>query len=194
MPASSRPSPFPRPCEPLRAPLDELVACLAQLEETDPRAHAALAALEDLGPAAIAPLVASFHRCAGADLRARYAEALLRCQAPKHDRVLEAFVRMLEDDPVRGASYLSEQGDRRAVPDLSRALDRAALVPEKDVDWFSNEDVVALASAILRLGGKLMAGQQAKLDEVLRRRDACWEAGLPFEDEDEDGEEEDSEP
>jgi hypothetical protein len=184
MPASSRASPFPRPCEPLRAPVAELVACLAQLEETDPRAHAALAALEDLGPAAVAPLVAAFHRCAGADLRARHAEALLRCQAPGHDRVLEAFVRMLEDDPVRGASYLSEQGDRRALPDLSRALDRAALVPETDVDWFSNEDVVALASAIVRLGGELTVGQQAKLDEVLQRRDACWEAGLPFEDDD----------
>jgi hypothetical protein len=157
----------------LTGAIPALVRCLEKLETLDPLAHAALDALRAMGAAAVGALLAAFDRCTGAELRARLAEALARTGVTD-DRILRAFVRLLDDCATCGAGYLAEYGDRRALPELARALDRAALVPEATFRWTSNDDVVVLASAIEWLGGKLSKRQHAKLAEVLRLRDERW--------------------
>jgi hypothetical protein len=153
-----------------------LVRCVDALADPHPLRHAAMAALARLGSESVHALLASFDRCGTIEERARTAEALSRTTV-EDDRIRGAFVRMLEDDPVNGARYLAERGEWRAVPDLSRAVDRLALEPVADCGICAGEDLRAIAAAIRVLGGTLTKAQQARIDDVLERGDALW---IPF--------------
>lgn len=154
-----------------------LVRCLERLPEFHPLHEAARTALARLGAPAAEALLAAFDRCRKADVRLRIADALSRI-ALDDDRIRGALLRLVEDDPMTGARHLAERGDWRAVPELTRALDRLLLSPIGDCDVCSGEHLGAIAAAITALGGRPSHEQQARIDEVVERGDAHW---IPFE-------------
>jgi hypothetical protein len=158
----------------LTGAIPALVHCLEQLrDDDDPLACAARDALRSMGPAPVDPLLEAFERWTSPELRLRFAGALLDTRV-RNDRIFNALVQLLEDDPCVGPEYLAEYADRDALPVLSQALDRAVLEHLEPFDIFTNEDVCVLAAQISKLGGVISASQQAKLDEVRRRREAAW--------------------
>ncbi len=159
--------------------LPELARCLEPLPELDPRARASVRALERRRAEALDELLQEFARCDHQDARADVAGLLARSGA-RDDRVLAAFTRTLEEDPVNGACRLIEYGDARAVPALAQALDRITPTYTDEHDPLLGEDVVALASGIRALGGALSDPQQAKLEVVLKWRDEQWSSGALF--------------
>jgi hypothetical protein len=157
-----------------------LVRCIELLDDVDPLRLAALAAVARLGPVALEALLSSFEQCSTTEARARIAEALSRT-AVEDDRLRSAFTRMLEDDPEHGAHYLADHGDWRAVPDLSRAVDRLSVAPAGNCDCAicTREQLMDIASAIHALGGALSEEQAGKIDQVTKRAEALW---TPFKD------------
>jgi hypothetical protein len=162
----------------LTSAIPALVRCLERLPEPHPLRDAAVAAIARLGTPAVDAVLAWFDRGSTPEARARAAVAL-SAMGVEDDRIRAAFVRMLEDDPVRGAQCLAGRGEWRAVADLGRALDRFLRDPIGDCDVCSSEHLVAIASAIAVLGGTLSVEQRAKMDAVLKRAEAMW---IRFED------------
>ncbi len=154
-----------------------LVHCLEVLPDVHPLAHAALVALARLGMDAVDALLAALHAAPDPEARAGIAEALLRTNVVD-DRIRAAFVRVLDDDPAKGAGYLAEYGDARAIPDLARALE-SDLAAAADCPICASEHGIAIASAIRRLGGTLSEAQRAKVDLLLERQERLWESLEP---------------
>lgn len=153
----------------LAGTLPALVSCVLHPDLADDLWEAALSALNAIGAPAVGPLLAAFQAHSGSDARASLADALLATEV-NDERILTAFLQLLDQDPARGASRLAEYGDRRALPALVEALDRAELDPLGGRDFLASEDVLNLAGAIEALGGALDEGQRAKEQRVLRRR------------------------
>lgn len=150
-----------------------LVACVLRADLADDLWEAALTALGAIGAPAVEPLLVAFDAHPDPDARANLADALLATQATG-ERIVTALLRLLDDDAAEGASKLAGYGDRRALPALVEALDRAELDPVGDRDFLANEDVLNLAGAIEALGGTLTQAQRAKEQRVLRRRERVF--------------------
>jgi hypothetical protein len=150
-----------------------LVQCLTALPDVHPLLHAARVALARLREDAVDALVAAFHAAPTREARARIAEVLLRAQVVD-DRIRAALVRMLDDDATNGARGLAEYGDARALPDLARALDPAALEKAADCAICASESAVSIARAIRALGGTLTDAQAADVDRLLERQRGLW--------------------
>lgn len=147
-----------------------LASCVLRVDEEDELWKAAMVAIRDIGPPAVDPLLAAFDACLDVEGRARVADALLETGAAD-DRLLGAFLELLDDDPVEGADRLARYRDPRALPALAEALDRAELDdPAAGRDFLANEDVLVLATAIETVGGTLTAAQRAKARRVRHRR------------------------
>lgn len=151
----------------LTGAIPALVSCLERLSEYDPVANAALRALGGMKADATGPLLAAFGRCTTPEGRAWIGRALLG--APQDERVRAAFVSMLADDPVSGAGYLSEHGDRAALPHLSATLDRLELAGVGADELRRCEEIVAVAQAIRTLRGAFTASQRAKFEHAWAR-------------------------
>ena len=135
--------------------------------------EAALNALRAIGAPAVEPLLAAFDAHSDIFARSSIADALVATGATD-ERVLNALLRLLDDDTVQGADKLAQYGDRSVLPALVEALDRAELDPAGDRDFLANEDVLNLAGAIQSLGGTLTETQRAKEQAVLRRREGVF--------------------
>ena len=92
---------------------------------------------------------------------------------------------MLADDPVRGAGYLTEHGDRGALPHLSATLDRLELAPGED-ELQRCEEIIAVAQAIrtgvaeVKIDGILNAGNASipvKVAKTVELQRATGSAG-----------------
>lgn len=129
-------------------------------------------------PNTVGALLVEFDRCATAEDRARVG-AKLATTGVRDARIRAAFVRMLDDDPLNGSAYLSAYGDRTAVVDLSRALDRLLAAPLADCDVCAAEHVMAVATAIGTLGGTPSDDQFARVMAVLDRAAEHW---IPLDD------------
>ncbi len=124
-------------------------------------------ALGELRAEAMSPLLAAFGRRTTPEGRAWIRRPLLG--ALRDERVRAAFVTMLADDPVSGAGYLAEHGDRRALPQLYATLDRLDLpAPGKD-ELRRCEEIIAVAQAIRALRGAFTAAQRAKFERAWAR-------------------------
>jgi hypothetical protein len=150
-----------------------LVSCVLQADVGDELWEAALIALRGIGAPAVEPLLAAFDAHSDLVARASIADALLATRATD-EGILNAFLRLFDDDTVEGADKLAQYGDRRALPALVEALDRAELDPVGNRDFLANEDVLNLAGAIEALGGTLTETQRAKEQRVLRRRERLF--------------------
>lgn len=149
-----------------------LVSCVLRADADD-LWEEALVALSCIGAPAVEALLAAFEAHFDSDARANLAEALLATEA-NDERILTAFLRLLDDDTEKGAAKLGQYGDPRALPALVEALDRAELDPLGNRDFLANEDVLNLAGAIEALGGSLTQGQRAKVQRVLRHRERLF--------------------
>jgi hypothetical protein len=145
----------------LAGALPALVSCVGRgADLADDLWEAALSALYAIGAPAIDALLVAFEAHSDSDARASLADALLAMDVTD-DRILTAFLQLLDEDAATGASKLAEYGDPRALPALVEALDRAELAPLDSRDDFPNEDVLNLAGAIKALGGTLNEVQRA---------------------------------
>ena len=157
----------------LAGTVPSLVSCLLQADVGDALWEAALNAIRAIGAPAVEPLLAAFDAHSDIFARSSIADALLATGATD-ERVLNALLRLLDDDTAQGADKLAQYGDRSALPALVEALDRAELDPAGDRDFLANEDVLNLAGAIESLGGTLTETQRAKEQAVLRRREGVF--------------------
>jgi hypothetical protein len=121
-------------------------------------------ALEPLGKRLIEPILLRLPTAVG-EYRIELWRFLGRCGA-RDPRVLDQLLLALNERPDEGALALSEYGDPAALPYLGEALDRYKLGP---ADRLPHDDftVFELREAILELGGKLTAAQQAKYERAL---------------------------
>ena len=157
----------------LAGTVPSLVSCLLQADVGDALWEAALNAIRAIGAPAVEPLLAAFDAHSDIFARSSIADALLATGATD-ERVLNALLRLLDDDTAQGADKLAQYGDHRVLPALVKALDRAELDPAGDRDFLANEDVLNLAGAIQSLGGTLTETQRAKEQAVLRRREGVF--------------------
>jgi hypothetical protein len=151
----------------LAGAIPALVRCVEHLDTIDPLADSALGALQAFGADAAPALLDAMERRPTPDARQRLASALVQTGV-KGDRVLQALVSGIDVCAVCAADDLQTYGDARAVPALSRALDRAEPGADDGAGPAADEDVVALGAAILSLGGMLSSSQADKLDTALR--------------------------
>ena len=145
-----------------------LVGCLERLSEYDSVAHAALRALESMREEATPALLDAFGRCAAPEDRARIATALARVGA-RGERVRDAYLSMLEEDPRSAAGFLAEHGDRDALPRLLAVLDRLEPGAADAGELERLETIVAVGQAIRSLRGSFTRAQREKLDRAWSR-------------------------
>jgi hypothetical protein len=158
-----------------------LVHCLEHVHEDDPLLYSARKALEGMGNEPADALLDAFHRWTSPEIRLRLAGALLDTRV-RNELIFDALVQLLDDDPWVGPEYVQEYGGPDALKVVSDALDRAVLAQREPINIFTNEDICALARAVRKLGGSVSPSQQAKLDEVLLRRQTApvpWDADRP---------------
>ena len=135
----------------------------------------AVLALSCIGAPAVEGLLLAFEARRRVETRNDLARALLATEV-KDDRILEALIRLLDEDVEEGASRLAEYGDPRALPALGAALDRERVDPAGRTDILANAPILDLADAIEWLGGTLTTAQRAKKDRALGSRDRLFEA------------------
>ena len=128
--------------------------------------------------ASVDALLAAFARCRTPEGRARVGAALATAGV-NDDRIRAALVGMLEDDPLNGAAYLSALGDRRALGDLSRTVDRLVASPIGDCEICQAEHLIAVATAVKVLGGALSDAQLERIERVAERAAERW---IPLDD------------
>jgi hypothetical protein len=139
-----------------------------------PVGETVLSALARLGTAGAAALLGMHERCDAED-RGRIVEALARSEA-RDERIRRLLLRILDEDPARGARLLARRGDWRAVPDLLRAFDTLARRPVADCDLCAADDLSAIGSAVLALGGRLSRDRSSRIDEAFERSEPMWTA------------------
>lgn len=116
-------------------------------------------------------------------VRRRLGELLANARV-RDERIRLALLNLLVEDPVAGAAWLAEYGDRTVIPHLLRAFDKTRLdaaasrASARDDSGEPHEDAYAIASAVSFLGGALSSAQRAKLEEAIRRRDDAFAALL----------------
>jgi hypothetical protein len=116
--------------------------------------------LAKIGPAVLEPALRARDATDEPEMRSQLATILAELGV-RDERIYQALLEQLEDEPGLGAGSLQEYGDERAVEPLSAMLDELdANDPEEHVD------VVECAAAIESLGGTLTPGQKAKAAEV----------------------------
>ncbi len=153
-----------------------LIRCVERLPCGDRLSTAALGSIMWIGPAALEPALTAFDACPDPAGRSRLGDALVSTGV-KDGRVLEALLRTFREEPEAAAVSLVAYGDRRAIPELSAALDRGAVLDASDLDFISGLCLMELAWAIEMLGGKLSPSQQRTLDrsaERLRDLERSW--------------------
>jgi hypothetical protein len=127
----------------------------------------------DTPPSTVSALLEAFDRCATTEDRASVG-AKLATMGVRNARIRAAFVRMLDDDPLNGAAYLSAYGDRTAVADLSLTLDRLLARKIADCDDCAGEHVIAVLTAIGVLGGAPTDDQIERIESILDRAAEHW--------------------
>ncbi|QRN98097.1 SEC-C domain-containing protein [Archangium violaceum] len=160
----------------LRAPeaLGPLVRRLLLTRPGEVLHDALLYALEDLGPA-VAPL--ALEALAEArTLDARLGQlSVLAHSGARDERIFEALLELLREDPGQGALALARYGEPRALEPLMHAFDACPL--DEDVeDLFANQALIELESAIVKLGGTLDAARREKLERA--RSSRRWLGGM----------------
>lgn len=153
-----------------------LVRCVERLPRDELLATAALGSIGRIGPAALEPALAAFDACPDPAGRSRLGDALVSTGV-KDGRVLEALLRTFREEPEAAAVNLVAYGDGRAIPELSAALDRGAVLDASDLDFISGLCLIELAWAIEMLGGRLSPSQQRSLDRTadrLRALERTW--------------------
>jgi hypothetical protein len=164
----------------LTGAIPTLVQCVEVLPEYEALHEAVVAAIARFGTAAVEALRAALVRGGTPAARARLSAALSR-RVVDDARIRATYVRMLESDPVNAAGSLADRGEWRAVPELSRVMDRLTREPIAGCDCAicACEPLTAVADAIGVLGGSLSTDEAAKLQDLMRRAEAMW---VPFED------------
>ena len=149
-----------------------LLRCLQVCDNLEFLYQRAVRALIVLGPAAIDACLDAYSATSDGEMRDRLVDVLSQSPTPD-ERIYEALLDTLERSPELGAMFLSDYGDPRALPALSKAFD--ALPVKDDNSLLSNHVFVELRAAIEKLGGQLTQAQVAKAEraDALRRRFAA---------------------
>ncbi len=137
------------------------------------RSHPRPSPARGRAPQDIPALLDAFDRCTTTEERARIG-VKLAISGDRDPRVRAACVRMLDDDPLNGAMCVSALGDRTAVLDLSRALDRLVAHPVADCEICQAEHLLALVTAVRQLGGTLRDEQLEAVEAAWERANALW--------------------
>ena len=112
--------------------------------------------LARIGPAVLEPALRAREATDEPEMRSQLATVLAELGV-RDERIYQAVLEQLEDEPGLGASSFSAYGDQRALVPLSAMLDELdGDDPEEQID------VVECAAAIESLGGTLTTQQQAK--------------------------------
>lgn len=119
-------------------------------------------ALEKFGAAVLEPALAAYAQAKREDEAKGLLNVLSKCGV-RDDRIRAAIERAAEEDPVAAAMDFAAYGDPGAIPLLERLFDECEVDDEPSP--MANMDLVEIASAIERLGGKL-EGPRA---EIMRR-------------------------
>jgi hypothetical protein len=126
-----------------------------------------LSILARFGAAGAGALLALLERSSPRD-RPRITEALARVEVDD-ERIRAHLARMLGEAPQFAAPLLAQRGEWRALPNLVAALDRLALPPVADCGICAADDLSAVGSAVIALGGILSSEHEAKIDEAFAR-------------------------
>jgi hypothetical protein len=124
-------------------------------------------------PNTVGALLVEFDACVTAEDRASVG-AKLATFGVRDARIRAALVRMLDDDPLNASAYLCAYGDRTAIADLSRALDRLLATPLGDCEICAAENLMAIVTAIRELGGTPSDDQFSGVMRVLDRAAEQW--------------------
>ncbi len=117
--------------------------------------------LQDLGERVVEPMLLAHDAFRDEDVQDCFADILAGAGA-RDDRILALLRGMLETgDVTLAAGLLAEYGDPRALPALSRALDKTTI--EDPAPAFRNQAVFEIAGAIEELGGRLSPSQAAQV-------------------------------
>ncbi len=127
----------------------------------------------DALPNTVGALLAAFDLCATVEGRGRIGAKLVMTGV-RDGRIRAALVRMLDDDPLNAAQYLTAYRDRTALRELTVTLDRLLETPIGDCEICAAEHLTALATAIRLLGGSLSDEQRARIDSALDRAAENW--------------------
>lgn len=158
----------------LVAAVDPLVRYVERLVRF-PVGETVLSALARLGSAGANALLGMLERCDAGD-RSRIIDALARSDARDDERIRTVLLRLSDENPSLGARLLAQRGEWRAVPDLLRAFDLLAGRPVADCDLCAADDLAAIGSAVLALGGSVSEERSARIDAAFERAEPMWTA------------------
>ncbi len=154
-----------------------IVPLVRRLQHTVPGEalhDALLYALEDLGPAVAPVALEVLAEARTLDERLGLLSVLAHSGA-RDERIFEALLALLREDPGQGALALARYGDPRAIEPLKRAFEACPL-EEGVEDLFANQALIELETALVKLGGTLDAAQREKLERARRSRQ--WLGGM----------------
>ena len=140
--------------------IQPMLRVLARCDWEDILYAALIDALCSLGSPALEPALAAY-AAAGSDDQRRALARVLAGVDTRDERTYAILLQTLEREVVLGAASLAEYGDPRAVPHLSAKLDAKKV--DRGGGLLANDEVIALAGAIERLGGALTEDQTRKL-------------------------------
>jgi hypothetical protein len=148
----------------LKAPeaIGPMFDLLLRTEPGQPLYAAVLQGLERMGPAVAPEGLERLAREKDEAARISLLAVLARSGA-RDERLIEALLEQLEEEPTLGALNLARYGDARALEPLARALEVCPPLSEESVDLFASQVLVELAAAIESLGGTFAESQREKV-------------------------------
>jgi hypothetical protein len=146
------------------AAVDPLVRYIDRTGVRFPVGKTILSVLARLGTAGVGAMLRIFERCDGEE-RPRVTQALARSSVAD-ERIRAHLVRMLAEAPAFAAPLLAQRGEWRAVPELLRAFDTVSQRPEAQRSVHHADDLSAIGSAVLALGGTLTREHEARIDDA----------------------------
>jgi hypothetical protein len=133
-----------------------------------------LVSLPRFGAAALEPVLTAFESCDDSDQRHSLCAVLAKLGV-RDDRILDALLDVLLEEPSTGAISLAEYGDPAALPALERAIARH----EPDfTTLLGTTDLEEIVATYEDLGGVLPEALQAKVEAWRAKADAVRRAVL----------------
>lgn len=154
----------------LKAPeaIVPMVRALVRREPGEVLHDALLYGLEELGAVVVPAVLEALADARTPEARFGLLSVLAR-SGVRDERIAEALLAQLQEDPAQGAVNLARYGDPGALGPLMRALDAYPLDENRE-DLFANQALVELQAAIEWLGGGLDLVQREKVRRALRSR------------------------
>jgi HEAT repeat protein len=136
-------------------------------------------ALERIGEAAIEPVLQAASVTDDDFYRSLLCEVLAG-SSRQDDRIFELLLRLFRQDPLIGIGALARYGDRRALPELTRLLERHEPGPEYSFD--DGQLVIELREAFRLLDAELTPAQRERLERLdeERKRERALASASPI--------------